>query len=106
MLHEEVDSCSSFSTGKALAYLLRWRHHERRGGIVVEGAQALIVHASLSQGHELSHHVDYVRGVHDFIYRRSIYHNADKGTNKRGEIQILFGFSRAKVPSGNAQSYE
>ena len=49
VLHEEVDGCSALATGKALADLLRRRHHERGRLVVVERTQALIVHARLPQ---------------------------------------------------------
>ena len=48
VLHQEVDGRTALTTSKALADLLRGRHHERRCRIVVEGAQALVVHARLT----------------------------------------------------------
>ena len=76
VLHQEVDGRSALSTGKALAYLLRRRHHERGRLVVVERAQTLIVHARLAQRHELAHHVYDVRSVHDLVYRQPVYHKS------------------------------
>ena len=75
MLHQEVDGRPPLATGKALADLLGGRHHERRRRIVMERAQALVVHPRLPQRDELPHHVYNVRGVHDLINSSSIYHN-------------------------------
>ena len=74
VLHQEVDSRTTFPTGKALTNLFRRRHHKRGGLIVVERTQSLIVHAGLAESHKLPYHVHDVRGIHDLIYRRSVNH--------------------------------
>ena len=74
VLHQEVNGRATLATGETLADLLRRRHHERRSLIVVERTEAFIVHACLPQRHELPHHVDNVRGVHDLIYRQPVNH--------------------------------
>ena len=45
--------------------------------------QPLIVHASLAESHKLPHHIHDIRGVHDLIYRRSVYHFGYKVTKSR-----------------------
>ena len=47
VLHQEVDGRTTLATGKALTDLLRRRHHERRGLVIVERTQALVVHTRL-----------------------------------------------------------
>ena len=74
VLHQEVDGRATLATRKTLTDLLRWRHHERGRRVVVERAQTLIVHTRLSKRHELSHHVDNVRGIHNLVYRRPVNH--------------------------------
>ena len=74
VLHQEVDGRATLATRKTLTDLLRWRHHERGRRVVVEWAQTLIVHTRLSKRHELSHHVDNVRGIHNLVYRRPVNH--------------------------------
>ena len=76
MFHEKVDGIATFSTGKTLAYLSGGRHHERRCLVVVERTQPLVVHACLTQVHELAYHINNIGGFHDFIYRRSVNHDA------------------------------
>ena len=76
VLHQEVDGIAALATGKALAYLTRWRDHERRRLVIVERTQALVVHARLTQVHELTYHINNVGGFHDFINCRSVNHDA------------------------------
>ena len=57
-----------------MADVLRGRHHERRIAVIVERAQALVVHAALTKRHELTHHVDYLRRVDNLVYRRPVNH--------------------------------
>ena len=100
VLHQEVDGRTTLATSKALADLLRGGHHKRRGLIIVKRAQALVVHACLTQGHKLPHHVNDVRGVHDFIYRRSVNHFGDKVTKSRAQNkETCFFFCRDGVTS-------
>ena len=75
MLHQKVDRITALSAGKAMANLFRWRHHKRRCLIVVEGTQSLIVNSRFAQANKLAHHIHNIGGVHDFVYRRSVYHN-------------------------------
>jgi hypothetical protein len=74
MLHEEIDSRATLSTGKALTYLFRGRHHERWCGIVMERAQAFVVDTCLTQGNKITHHINNVGGVHNLVNCRSVYH--------------------------------
>ena len=53
MLHDEVHRISSFSAGKAFAESFGRGHIEGRGFIIVERAQAYIVHAAFTQGDEV-----------------------------------------------------
>ena len=78
VLYQEVDGRATLAAGKALAYLLRRRHHERRCLVVVERAQPLVVHARLPQRHELTDHIHDVRGIHDLVYRLSVNHSPAK----------------------------
>ena len=76
VLHQEVDGCATLTTREALTYLLGWRHHERRGLIIVEWAQSFVVDARFSERHKLTHHIHNVRGIQNLVYRLSVYHQA------------------------------
>ena len=75
VFHQEVDGCTTLTTGEALADLFRGRHHERGCRVIMERTQTFVVHARLPQRHELTHHVHNVRGIHDLVYRRPVNHN-------------------------------
>lgn len=92
MLHQEVDGRAALTTGKALADLFRWRHHERRGLVIVKRTQALVVHTSLTEGNKLTHHINDVGGVHDFVYGSSVNHIRCKITKNQRIICILASF--------------
>ena len=74
MLHQEVHSIATLSTGETMADLFGRRHHKRRGLIIMEGTQALIVHTSLTECDELANHIHDVCGIHDLVYRRPVNH--------------------------------
>ena len=74
MLHQEVDGIATLTTGEALAYLTGWRNHERRGLVVMEGTQSLVVDTCLTEVDKLTHDINDVRGFHDFIDCRPVYH--------------------------------
>ena len=40
----------------------------------MEGTQTLIIGTCLFEGHEFTHHVDYVGSVHHALYGCSVYH--------------------------------
>ena len=49
VLHEEAGRRATLAADETVADILRRRHHERWVAVVVEGAQALVVHAALTE---------------------------------------------------------
>ena len=75
MFHQEVGRRATLATNKAVADILRRRHHKRRVTIVVERTQTFVVHATLLECHELPHHVNNTGSIDNLVNRRSVYHS-------------------------------
>ena len=83
MLHQKIDGIASLSTGKTMTNLLRGRHHERRGLVIVERTQSLIVNTRLAEVNELTHHIHNIGGIHNLIDGRPVNHWCKDSTNLR-----------------------
>ena len=85
VLHQDVDGLAALAARKALAYLAGGRNHEGRRFVVVKRTQALVVHARLAKGHELTHHVNDIGGVHNAVYCSTVYHNCRQRYKEKTE---------------------
>ena len=74
VLHDERDGISALAASKTMTGVSGWRHHERRGFLVVERTQALIVCATLLERHKLRHYLYDIGGVLDSLYGLSVNH--------------------------------
>ena len=72
--HQKVDCIASLSAGKAMTDTSCWRYGERWIGIVMKRTQADIIDATLLERNKLRYHLFYLGGIHNFCYRRSVYH--------------------------------
>ena len=72
--HQKVDCIASLSTGKAMTDTSCWRYRERWIGIVMKRTQADIIDATLLERNKFRYHLFYLGGIHNFCYRRSVYH--------------------------------
>ena len=77
MLHDEVHGIPSFSTGKTLAEPFGGGHIEGRRFVIMERAQAYIVHAAFAQGDEVRYHIVYLCGVEYAVYGGLVYHKGN-----------------------------
>ena len=92
VLHKEIDGIAALAAGKAVAYTLCGRHHERGSLVVVERTEALVVDASLAQGDKFRDDIHNVCRLHYLVYSISIYHNRCKVSKKYMKIVTLFHF--------------
>ena len=96
VLHDEADGRAALAAPEAVARATRGRDKERRGLLVVERAQSLVVRPCLAQRDELRHHVNNIGRVLDAFYGLAIYHsslaklakNSEKTTMKTQKIVL------------------
>ena len=74
MLHDEMYGVAPFATGEAFAEAFGGRDVERRGLVIVEGAEAHVIDAALTQGDEVRHDVINLRRVQYPVYGGLVYH--------------------------------
>ena len=72
--HQKVDCIASLSAGKAMTDTSCWRYRERWIGIVMKRTQADIIDATLLERNKFRYHLFYLGDIHNFCYRRSVYH--------------------------------
>ena len=85
--HDEVHGVAPLAAGEALAEVLGGRDVERRRLVVVERAQAHIVHPALAQGDKVGHDVVDLRRVHDAV---------DGGVVNHLRLSLLKKFCRSQ----------
>ena len=86
--HHEGDGVAALAAGEALADVLGRRHDERGRVVLVEGAQALVVHARLPQLHVVAHHVHDVRPLVYLLYCPLVDH-----------VHLMFSFREYSPPA-------
>ena len=69
MIHHKAHRGASLMAAETVIYSLGRHDMERWGLLVVEGAAAPPIGPSLSQSHEVGHHLLDTGGVKDFLYR-------------------------------------
>ena len=75
MLHNEVNSRTTFAAGKAFTDILCRRHIERGRLVAMERTQSYIVYASFPKGNEFGNNVHNVCGIQYPVYGRLIDHS-------------------------------
>ena len=74
VLHQETGRRTALAADETVTDILGGRHHKRRITVVVERTKALVVHATLTECHELTDHVDNLRRIDNPVYCRPVNH--------------------------------
>ena len=78
MLHDKADGVATFSTTKTMTDISGRSDIKRRRALIVEWAQSFVVGPTLTECYKLRYHINDIRGIHDLINSRLVYHVLQK----------------------------
>lgn len=68
MLHDEADTVAAFAAAETLVDLFTGRDRERRGLLIMKGAEAKIIGTSFLEFHKIAYYIKDIDAAKDLLY--------------------------------------